>query len=1306
MTKHFWTILALGCLTATATFGAIDWQGATWIWAAPNPKKKDATPAAGSVFFRSNFAVSERSPVAQAHLLITADNLYEISINGRLVGSQTTDPDDWNKPGRYDVSSLLNLGENVIAVQAVNTAPGAAGLILKLVVTQADGITTDLTSSMAWRCTTKAEPNWIQRDFNDQAWKPALEVGAHGCEPWGKLPVPTQIQPPGLTEEVKEEPPPAHYKWPESILYIENDCTPVLTQRQPKTPSENLSILIFNPGHTRAFPEYDLPAPVKVGRTLCLLSPARPDATPKVLFDAGSGALSTPSVSFDGTTIYFSMTAAGDPFYHIYNLPAHGGNVQQLTFGNYHDIDPEAMPDGRIVFSSTRCGFYEEYHNPPARALFTMKDDGSEIKVLTSTFVFDNEPRVMPDGRIMILRSDNFFDRGKVETMLHAIHPSGSHGYTEFGLDLGPAAGNRLRAINFGSPAPMPDGRLAYVTGGGVAVGRPGSLQSTIRNFPFLACDVSALPDNRLLMTLRNPKNLFRNSASAKVPDGRFNQIKIFDPDQTLPNPILLYTAKEGKTLHSPVYMGPKTKPVQIANHVDETATTGKFYCQNTFTTRNTGAGWSHVRAIRVLMGRGLTTRSSHAYIVHAGNETVELGTVPIMPDGSFSVEVPADRAIAFQAVDAEGRSELNEMSWIYVRPGETRGCVGCHAVRQSAAVVQTNKFIAAAKSPPLRLTDASNATRFRGNNPAVTGLTELQFDRFREVASINRADVPRTVLEQRLASHEWSERVAAANHLALSRDLQSAPALIQQMKNDPVPEVRSACALALATCGTRDVIPGLLSRTSDSNLHVRLSSALALHNLLDTEVVTTAQLISGKGASSSLDLASIEKELVLKLKSTNRDTIRRAAAALRHIGSTPESKQALREVCLALRDDQGFLQYRNKGDGAKFLADHPANPRCIQEVIRAIGDLKDLEAVPMLGETLKKHADVDTGNLFVAEAVADALSAIGTPEAEATLIAAFKALKPYPRYTHWYGDHAALMACHASPVHLRIVEAFERLGTKGHPELVPLLIACVPTDFDRGLFLRNDTAEQLIGRVIRNQGAEADVVEACLKTLGDATAKTTPELTAALKNVHGAWAGTPTPEIRSSHILSLVATSQTFAPRIQEAYLRYMAVTNPLPRAFVGEHPVVRNLPVRHWNCFYLARALGNLKDRRTLPALLKGLESPGEFTYGFPNPIDADVLFMHNDMTPCWRASTAHALGELGDTRAIPTLFKTIDDPSNAVDTRHAAATALGLLADASLVIELSKRLDRCEETSMRQALNLAITRAMNTQPQKRKG
>ena len=142
--------------------------------------------------------------------------------------------------------------------------------------------------------------------------------------------------------------------------------------------------------------------------------------------------------------------------------------------------------------------------------------------------------------------------------------------------------------------------------------------------------------------------------------------------------------------------------------------------------------------AIRVLGGQGLTVRSSHAYIVHAGNQVTELGTVPLAPDGSFYVEVPADRAIAFQAVNAEGRSELNEMSWIYVRPGEHRACLGCHQPRQSAPNCATLPGLAM-RSDPIRLLGQGRPHRFRGNNAAVTGQMELQFDRFREVAGLNR---------------------------------------------------------------------------------------------------------------------------------------------------------------------------------------------------------------------------------------------------------------------------------------------------------------------------------------------------------------------------------------------------------------------------------------------------------------------------------------------------------------------------------------------------------------------------------------
>jgi len=63
------------------------------------------------------------------------------------------------------------------------------------------------------------------------------------------------------------------------------------------------------------------------------------------------------------------------------------------------------------------------------------------------------------------------------------------------------------------------------------------------------------------------------------------------------------------------------------------------------------------------------------------------LGYVPIEPDGSFKIEVPADIPVALTAVDSAGRGFTTHTNWIQVRPGETRTCNGCHSPRRGNAI-------------------------------------------------------------------------------------------------------------------------------------------------------------------------------------------------------------------------------------------------------------------------------------------------------------------------------------------------------------------------------------------------------------------------------------------------------------------------------------------------------------------------------------------------------------------------------------------------------------------------------------------
>ncbi len=63
------------------------------------------------------------------------------------------------------------------------------------------------------------------------------------------------------------------------------------------------------------------------------------------------------------------------------------------------------------------------------------------------------------------------------------------------------------------------------------------------------------------------------------------------------------------------------------------------------------------------------------------------LGYMPIEPDGSFKLKVPADVPIALAVIDEKGRAFQTHTNWIQVRPGERRTCDGCHSPRRGAAL-------------------------------------------------------------------------------------------------------------------------------------------------------------------------------------------------------------------------------------------------------------------------------------------------------------------------------------------------------------------------------------------------------------------------------------------------------------------------------------------------------------------------------------------------------------------------------------------------------------------------------------------
>jgi len=77
------------------------------------------------------------------------------------------------------------------------------------------------------------------------------------------------------------------------------------------------------------------------------------------------------------------------------------------------------------------------------------------------------------------------------------------------------------------------------------------------------------------------------------------------------------------------------------------------------------------------------------------------VGEAPVEADGSFNVEVPADTPLLLQTLDERGLG-LATCGWIWVKPKETRGCIGCH---EDEELVPENEYVQALCRPSNRLT-------------------------------------------------------------------------------------------------------------------------------------------------------------------------------------------------------------------------------------------------------------------------------------------------------------------------------------------------------------------------------------------------------------------------------------------------------------------------------------------------------------------------------------------------------------------------------------------------------------------------
>jgi hypothetical protein len=422
----------------------------------------------------------------------------------------------------------------------------------------------------------------------------------------------------------------------------------------------------------------------------------------KSLLDLPNGVVRDPDVSFDGKRVLFSMRRDRKDDYHIYEINADGTGLRQITFGSgISDIDPIYLPDGRILFTSTREPKYCMCNRHIMGNLFTMEADGSKMQQIGHSTLHEGHASLLPDGRVIYDRWEyvdrNFGDAQGLWTVNpdgtnHAVYYGNNTGSPGAKLEARPVPGTDMVLCTFSSCHDRPWGALALLDRRQGIDGR----EAVVRTWPATAIK---LVNQRggydtfggVKPKYEDPCPLSDKYFLCSRMTGKGEEMGIYLLD-VFGNEVLLHV--EGAGCFDPMPLAPRTRPPVIPSRIDLSKDHGTFYVSNVYE----GTGMDKVRpgsikSLRVVRSPEKRFWTSPAWDGGTGqqapgmawndfNNKEILGTVPVEADGSAYFSVPADTYVYFQLLDEKGMMVQSMRSGTIVRPGERAGCVGCHENR------------------------------------------------------------------------------------------------------------------------------------------------------------------------------------------------------------------------------------------------------------------------------------------------------------------------------------------------------------------------------------------------------------------------------------------------------------------------------------------------------------------------------------------------------------------------------------------------------------------------------------------------
>ena len=398
------------------------------------------------------------------------------------------------------------------------------------------------------------------------------------------------------------------------------------------------------------------------------LNPDKPEKTLKFM-TAGYYSAQSPEISYDGKYMLFTAQQKENDTWQIWEMNLTDSKTRQITSSPENCTDPYYLPNGRLVFSKSAG----KDTLKTAYSLFTSNPDGSDIKKITFNPDTYFASTVLKDGRLLTISRQLYPDQE--DPVLMVLRPDG----TKSSLFYNGEEGNSL--ISGGRETI--DGKIVFIESDKESQDRGNVI--SINYLRPLHSRVNLTSEIKGNFQSAQPMQSGKLLVSYRPSDNDRYALYEFDPVKRVLGRVI-YANTDYDALEA-VVVEKHERAKKLPSEVDMGVKTGLLLCQD-------------INVFDIQSGRNGSAFRKSSRIELIGIDST-LRAVQVDEDGSFYLKVIADTPFRIQTIDEKGNVLNKPCGWIWLRPNERRGCVGCH---EDPEMVPDNRVPLSVKKAPVNI--------------------------------------------------------------------------------------------------------------------------------------------------------------------------------------------------------------------------------------------------------------------------------------------------------------------------------------------------------------------------------------------------------------------------------------------------------------------------------------------------------------------------------------------------------------------------------------------------------------------------